>query len=153
MRFEQEQTALNGPYIQAKKEWLETRPGEHCLIRVSARDTHGKYSLVEIVSDPGDATPMHIHEREDEHIAVLEGTARIAYGDKVFDSQAGDVVTLRKGIPHAWGNRSSAPLRMAVLASPGGVEEILRLIAKTSRADIPALAERFHVRNIGPTPF
>lgn len=64
---------------------------------------------------------MLIHEREDEHIAVLDGTARIAYGDKLFDSQAEDFVTLRKGIPHTWGNRSSAPLRIAVLASPGGV--------------------------------
>ena len=98
------------------KEWLTTRPGEHCLVRVSAKDTHGLYSLVEIVSDPGDGTPMHIHEREDEHIAVLEGTARIAYGDKVFDCRAGDIATLRKGISHAWGNRSSAPLRIGSIA-------------------------------------
>ena len=153
MRFEQSQTFLNGPDAQAKKEWLETRPGEHCLIRVSAKDTHGMYSLVEVVSDPGDGTPLHVHETEDEHIAVLEGTARIAYGDKVFDGQAGDVVTLRKGIPHAWGNRSSAPLRIAVLASPGGIEEILSLIANGNQADIPALAERFRVRIVGAAPF
>jgi quercetin dioxygenase-like cupin family protein len=152
MKFEDRQTLINGTYRQTKGEWLQTRPGEHCLIRVSAKDTHGLYSLVEIVSDPGDGTPMHIHEREDEHIAVLDGTARIAYGEKVFDSQAGDVVTLRKGIPHAWGNRSSTPLRIAVLASPGGVEGILDLIANASPADIPALAERFHVRSIGPAP-
>lgn len=153
MRCEQGQTPLNEPYAEAKKEWLETRPGEHCLIRVSAKDTHGIYSLVEVVSDPGDGTPMHVHELEDEHIAVLDGTARIAYGDKAFDGQAGDVVTLRKGIPHAWGNRSSAPLRMAVLAFPGGVEEILSLIANGNQADIPALAERFHVRIVGAAPF
>jgi mannose-6-phosphate isomerase-like protein (cupin superfamily) len=154
MKFEDRQTPINGPYPQAKGEWLETRPGERCLIRVSAKDTHGLYSLVEIVSDPGDGTPMHTHEREDEHFAVLEGTARVAYGDKVFDIQAGgDVMTLRKGIPHAWGNRSSAQLRIAVLASPGGIEEILELIAKASPADALALSERFHVRIIGPAPF
>jgi mannose-6-phosphate isomerase-like protein (cupin superfamily) len=153
MNFEQGQPPLNRTYLQAQGEWLETRPGEHCLIRVSAKDTHGLYSLVEILSDPGDGTPMHIHEREDEHIAVLEGTARIAYGDKVFDSHVGDVVTLRKGIPHAWGNRSSAPLRIAVLASPGGIEAILDLIVNANRADAAALAEKFHVRNVGPTPF
>ena len=153
MRFEPEQMPLNGPYEQTKNEWLETRPGEHCLIRVSAKDTHGIYSLVEVVSDPGDGTPMHVHETEDEHIAVLDGTARIAYGDKVFDGQAGDVVTLRKGIPHAWGNRSSVPLRIAVLAFPGGIEEILSLIANGNQADVPALAERFHVRIVGAAPF
>ena len=153
IKFEDRPTLMNGAYPQTKGEWLETRPGEHCLIRVSAKDTHGLYSLVEIVSNPGDGTPMHVHEREDEHIVVLEGTVRIAYGDKVFDSKAGDVVTLRKGIPHAWGNRSSAQLRIAMLCFPGGVEEILNLIPKATLADVPALAERFHVRNIGPTPF
>ena len=111
------------------------------------------YSLVEIVSSPGDGTPLHLHEKEDEHIAVLEGTARIAYGDKVFDGRTGDVVTLRKEIPHAWGNRSNAPLRIAVLTAPGGIEEMLELIANAGRADVPALAERFHVQIIGPTPF
>jgi mannose-6-phosphate isomerase-like protein (cupin superfamily) len=98
IKFEGPQTLINGTHPQTKGEWLETRPGEHCLIRVSAKDTGGLYSVVEIVSDPGDGTPMHIHEREDEHIVVLEGTARVAYGDKVFDSQAGEVMTLRKGI-------------------------------------------------------
>jgi glutathione S-transferase len=32
-------------------EWLQTRPGERCLIQVPAADTSGAYSLVEIVSD------------------------------------------------------------------------------------------------------
>lgn len=153
MRCEQGQTPLDDPYAEAKKGWLETRPGEHCLIRVSAKDTHGIYSLVEVVSEPGDGTPMHVHELEDEHIAVLDGTVRIAYGDRVFDGQPGDVVTLRKGIPHAWGNRSNVPLRIAVLVSPGGIEEILSLIANGNQANIPALAERFHVQIIGAAPF
>jgi quercetin dioxygenase-like cupin family protein len=136
-----------------KKEWLETRPGEHCLIHVSAEDTNGRYSLVEIVSSPGDGTPLHVHEIDDEHVFVVEGTARIAYGDKVFDVQAGDVASLRKGIPHAWGNRSNAQLRVAMFASPGGCEEILRLIAKGSMAEIPAAAKRFRIKVLGTTPF
>ena len=153
MKDKEGQASSERPCPKPKREWLKTRPGERCLIRVSAKDTHGLYSLVEALSDPGDSTPMHVHGREDEHIAVLDGTARIAYGDKVFDVQAGDVVTLRRGIPHAWGNRSSAPLRIAALASPGGIEEILDLIVDATPADVPALAERFHVGVIGPAPF
>ena len=76
------------------EEWLRTRSGERCLIRLSAADTNGVYSLVEIVSSPGDGTPLHVHENEDEHIIVLQGTACIAYGDKIFDAEAGKVVTL-----------------------------------------------------------
>jgi quercetin dioxygenase-like cupin family protein len=153
MKFEDRQSTINGAYTQTKGEWLQTRPGEHCLIRVSAKDTHGLYSLVEIVSDPGDGTPMHTHEREDEHIAVMEGTAPLAYGDRVFDVHAGDVATLRKGIPHAWGNRSSAPLRIASLVFPGGAEEIMELIANGAPEDVPALAERFHILIVGGAPF
>jgi mannose-6-phosphate isomerase-like protein (cupin superfamily) len=137
----------------AAGDWLETRPGEHCLIRVPAAATGGIYSLVEIISDPGDATPLHMHENEDEHLIVLEGRARIAYGDDIFDAETGKMVTLKKGIPHAWGNRSNARLRIAAIAAPGGVEECLRIIAQGGEIDLPALAERFGVRHCGPAPF
>jgi mannose-6-phosphate isomerase-like protein (cupin superfamily) len=67
----------------------------------------------------GDGTSLHVHEKEDEHIIVVEGTARFACGDKIFDAQPGDVATLRKGIPHAWGNRTNTELRIAVFARTG----------------------------------
>ena len=89
---------------EEKSEWLQTRQGERCRIRMSATDTSGKYSVVEIVSDAHDGTPMHIHQIEDEHFIILEGTARIASGDKTFDAAAGTAVTLSKGVPHAWCN-------------------------------------------------
>jgi quercetin dioxygenase-like cupin family protein len=134
-------------------EWLETRPGERCLIRVPAADTNGVYSFVEVISSPGDGTPMHVHQNEDEHIVVLEGTARIAYGDKVFDAEAGKVVTLLRKIPHAWGNRSNSQLRIAVVAFPGGCEEALRVMARGGDVDLLALSARLGVSVVGPTPF
>ena len=134
--------------------WLQTRPGERCLIRVPAADTNGAYSLVEIVSEPGDGTPLHVHQNEDEHLFVLEGTGRFAIGDKIFDAEAGTMVRLPRTIPHAWGNRTSSRLRIAAIAYPGGVEEILRIIAGGGAAiDIMALAGRFGVTALGPTPF
>lgn len=134
-------------------QWLRTRPGENCLIRVDAAATNGVYSFVEILSDPGDSTPLHLHRNEDEHIMVLEGTARFALGDKIFDAAAGELLTLKKNIPHAWGNRSASRLRIAVIAYPGGVEEALRVIAAGNEADIRAIAERVGVQHLGPTPF
>jgi len=133
-------------------EWLQTRPGERCLIRISAADTNGAYSVVEIVSDSRDGTPIHIHQNEDEHFVILEGTARIVFGDKTFDAAAGTSVTLSKGIPHAWSNPSNSPLRMAVIALPGGYEEILRLIAKGGDIDIMAVSQKFGIRNLDPIP-
>jgi mannose-6-phosphate isomerase-like protein (cupin superfamily) len=132
-----------------KSEWLQTRPGERCLIHISAADTNGAYSVVEIISDHGDGTPIHIHQNEDEHFTILEGTAHVVSGDKTFDAAAGTAVTLSKGIPHAWCNLSNSPLRMVVISSPGGVEEILPLIAKGGHIDLMALSEKFGVRIIG----
>ena len=134
-------------------EWLATRPGELCAIRVDAAETNSVYSFVEIISGPGDGTPMHVHQHEDEHIIVLEGIARIACGDKVFDAEAGKVVTLPRKIPHAWGNRSNSPLRLAVVAFPGGCEEALRMIAQGNAVELPTLAARFGISPVGPTPF
>ena len=141
------------PAGNAQANWLQTRPGERCLIRVPAADANGAYSLVEIVSDPGDGTPLHVHQNEDEYLFVLEGTARFALGDKVFDAEAGTMVTLPRNIPHAWGNRSDLRLRIAAVCYPGGVEEALRIIAGGGLIDIPALAARFGVIALGPAPF
>jgi mannose-6-phosphate isomerase-like protein (cupin superfamily) len=134
-------------------EWLQTRSGEQCLIRVPTAATGGIYSFVEIVSDPGDSSPMHVHENEDEHIIVLEGTARIARGNEIFDAESGKLVTLPRDIPHAWGNRSNLPLRVAVIAFPGGCEDVLRAIARGDVTDLPALAVKLGISHVGPTPF
>jgi quercetin dioxygenase-like cupin family protein len=116
--------------IVRDREWLQTRPGEKCCIRVSAGATGGAYSVVKIVSSPGDSTPMHIHRNEDEHLLILEGTARIALGDKTFDAAAGTAIFLPRSIPHAWGNASNSLLRILGVCTPGGVEDALRVIAR-----------------------
>ena len=105
------------------------------------------------MSKPGDGTPLHVHEKEDEHMYVVEGTARVAYGDQILEAQPGNLLTLRRGIPHAWGNRSNADLRFIMLVTPGGCEEALRIIAKDSGVDVRTLAERFRITVLGPTPF
>lgn len=136
-----------------KNGWLQTRPGERCFIRVPASQTGGVYSAVEITSEPGDATPLHCHANEDEHLMVLEGIARIAVGGQVFSARVGEAVRLPRHVPHAWGNRSSKLLRVVVVAMPGGVEEALRIVAASTFRDIPALAQRFGVAHLGPAPF
>ncbi len=133
--------------------WLQTRLGERCLIRVPAADTNGVYSFVEIVSDPGDGTPLHVHQNEDEYLFVVEGTGRFVLGDKIFDAEAGTMVTLPKQVPHAWGNRSASKLRIVVIVYPGGAEDAMRVIAKGGVVDLPALAAKFGVTVVGPTPF
>ena len=131
-------------------EWLQTRPGERCLIHTSAAATNGAFSVVEIISQPGDGTPVHIHRNEDEHFIILEGTARFLYGEKTFDAAAGSSVSATRNIRHAWCNPFDAPFRMVVIASPGGCEDALRVIAKGGDVDLLALTERLQIEVVGP---
>jgi hypothetical protein len=81
----------------------------------------------------------------------VEGTACILYGDKTFDATAATMVSLTPGIPHAWGNPTDPPMRLVTMATPGGVEEVLRLIATSGdQLDLVALANKCAVRVIGP---
>jgi mannose-6-phosphate isomerase-like protein (cupin superfamily) len=117
---------------------------------VAAAETNGAYSVVEILSQPSDSTPVHVHQNEDEHFFILEGTARIARGDETFDAPAGRAITLPRHIPHAWGNATSSTLRMLVTCWPGGCEAILPLIARGGDIDLKALGARFGVSVVGP---
>jgi mannose-6-phosphate isomerase-like protein (cupin superfamily) len=136
---------------ELNSEWLQSRPGERFSIRIPSSATNGRYSITEILSSPGDSTPVHLHEREDEHILVVEGTVRVLYGDKTFDATAGTIVSLARGIPHAWGNPTDTPLRLVITATPGGIEEVLRLIATSGdQLNLAALADKYAIRLIGP---
>ena len=141
-------THAAGPVDQG--EWLQTRPGERCLIRVAAAETNGAYSVVEILSQPGDSTSMHVHQNEDEHFLILEGTACIVRGDGTFDVPAGTTVALPRRIPHAWGNATNSTLQMTATCWPGGAEAILPLIARGGDIDVKALGAEFGVRVVGP---
>jgi mannose-6-phosphate isomerase-like protein (cupin superfamily) len=85
-------THTAGPVGQG--EWLQTKPGERCLIRVAAAKTNGAYAVVDTLSQPGDSTPMHVHQNEDAHFLILEGTARVVCGNEAFETSAGTAITL-----------------------------------------------------------
>jgi mannose-6-phosphate isomerase-like protein (cupin superfamily) len=136
---------------EGKNEWSEITPGERFSIRVSSEETNSVYTMLEIVADHRNGTPMHIHQNEDEHFIILEGTAHLACGDKTVDAPAGTSISVSRGIHHAWCNLSKTPLRMLVLFTPGGIDEMFRTTAQVGDNNIAALLEKFGTRIVGPT--
>jgi mannose-6-phosphate isomerase-like protein (cupin superfamily) len=133
-------------------DWLQVTPGERFKIRVSSAHTMGAYSMIEIVADPGNGVPLHIHSKEDEHFIVVEGTLDIANGDRRWDAPAGTSVTVRRGVPHAWCNPSDTPLRMLVIFSPGQIDGLFRATAGVDDVDkITAIAARYGTKLVGPS--
>ena|SRR5579862_7889860 len=134
--------------------WLKGKFESHFNVRIPASATNRSYSVTEFILEKGDSTPVHIHTKEEEYLLVLEGTARVLFGDETIDVPAGTSVTLPRGIQHAWGNASDEPLRATMTAVPGGCEEALTLLAeKGDTLDLPALlaiAEKYGVESVGP---
>jgi len=138
---------------QDNAEWLEVTPGERFTIRTSIAQTQGAYTMLEVVAEPRNGVPMHIHKNEDEHFIVLEGTLHIANGNERSDLPAGTAVTVKKGVPHAWCNRSDTLLRMLVVFSPGHIEGLFRANPIRRGDDLAALIEQFGVVMVGPALF
>src|SRR5258707_6209346 len=67
----------------------------------SSSQTMGAYAVIEIVADPHNGVPLHIHSREEEHFIVLEGTLDIAAGDRRWDAMSRDRKSTRLNSSHA----------------------------------------------------
>jgi mannose-6-phosphate isomerase-like protein (cupin superfamily) len=126
--------------------------GTIVTIKQSARETEGRYTLLEILDSPGTRVPLHIHHREDETFYLLEGSVRIRVGSEVFDAGVGSLVEVPKGVPHGWVVSSSEPLRCLLLFSPGGFEDYVRATSEPIGDQVvssPEVVEAFQVHASG----
>ncbi len=95
------------------------------LIKVTAADTDGHMTIVEMRQPPGAQAPLHVHYREDEAFFVLEGSATIQVGDETFEASAGDYVFGPRGVPHKY-KLGPEGCRMLFICTPGGFENLVR---------------------------
>ena len=82
----------------------------------------GAFYLCQAVFAPESGSPLHIHHYEDEVIHVLEGAIDIRLDKEKLSAAAGGIVHLPKKVPHALQNPLKTPLKIMVLAIPGGLE-------------------------------
>ncbi|HVW86921.1 MAG TPA: cupin domain-containing protein [Bryobacteraceae bacterium] len=87
----------------------------------------------EAVQRPGAEPPLHVHEREDETIYVLEGRIDVFLEGIWHDLVPGESIFMPRGVPHTFRIRSSEARAVTVI-TPGGFESCFRALGK--RADI-----------------
>lgn len=119
--------------------WYDAAPGERIAVRLSSCDTNGAYAVVESLAAPGCCVAMHLHQKEEEHFVVLEGTYRVAVEDKIFDVAPGTSVAVPKGVPHAWRNLSSSPGRLLAIFTPGGFERLVQEVISAPAGNVEEL--------------
>ena len=92
---------------------LQPGPGGMDIkIWVRSSQTNLQYSSVEAAVAPKMmGPPPHIHKDLDEICFVLEGTASILVGEKVYEIEAGAWHMRPRGIKHTFWNASDKPLR------------------------------------------
>jgi quercetin dioxygenase-like cupin family protein/ketosteroid isomerase-like protein len=113
---------------------MTTRDGEgealwwfNCLaeIKVTAEDTGGLMSIIEITEPPNAEAPLHVHQREDEGFWILDGSATFEVGDATIEAHAGDYAFGPRGIPHRY-TVGPDGCRMLFIMTPGGFENLVR---------------------------
>lgn len=90
--------------------------------KVKSGDTGGAFSVIEVVTPPQHEVALHVHEREDELVYVLEGTIEVTLGDQSMMATAGALALLPRGIPHGFRNVGKTPSRVLDTILPGGFD-------------------------------
>jgi mannose-6-phosphate isomerase-like protein (cupin superfamily) len=106
---------------------------------VAARE---EATLLELALEPGAGAGPHMHTKEDETIAVLDGRLVVDDGRR-HELGPGDAIVLPRRVRHSFANEGGEVGRAHVFCSPGGLERFFRdVAAATSDADVAAAAER-----------
>ena len=98
-----------------------------CLaeITLTAEQTGGLLSIIEITEPPGAAGPLHVHHHENETFWILDGEVTFEVGGSIIHASAGDVVFGPRDVPHRY-TVGDAGCRMLFIMTPGGFEGLVR---------------------------
>src|SRR3984957_10299331 len=104
-----------------KPRYLGVVGGTYTIL-LTAKDTAGRFCLIDMHIPPGGGPPPHRHDFE-ETFTVLEGELDVAFRGAKQVVRAGETVNVPANAPHQFHNSSSQPVRMLCICSPAGQEE------------------------------
>jgi quercetin dioxygenase-like cupin family protein len=95
------------------------------VLRATGEQTDGHFAAFELLAPKGFASPLHIHQNEDEFFIVLSGEVRVQHGDDLMEAVAGSLVYGPRGIQHRF-YVDSPEARVLLMFGPAGVEGFFR---------------------------
>lgn len=131
--------------------------GSRATVKVGDKETTNALTIIESECPPGWATPLHLHEQDDEAFYVLSGGMRVYHGEDVSRAEAGAFVLLDKGRPHAFAVDGDEPLRVLQLTWPAGFEHFVAEVAALppgapDPARLAEIAAEHGIQILGPPP-
>ncbi|HEY9675158.1 MAG TPA: cupin domain-containing protein [Waterburya sp.] len=97
--------------------------GDLYTIKAVGEQTGQAYGLVEIIVQPHNGTPPHIHSREDEAFYIQEGEVEFQLDKQTIVATAGTFLHSPKGQLHRYTNIGSKPAKMLCWVIPAGLEQ------------------------------
>lgn len=98
------------------------------VIQLTAEDSGGALSIIEVTEPPNAAAPLHVHHAEDETFYILEGEVVFELDGVCRTAGPGDVIFGPRGVPHRYdvGNDGA---RMLFVLTPGGFDAVVRAMS------------------------
>jgi len=110
--------------------------GSQTLHKIKSSATNSVFSVVEFVTPPGKGVALHVHEREDELVYLLEGEIEVTLGNQKMKAVPGVMALLPRGIPHGFMNIGNKPSRLLDTILPGQFDNyFIELAALYEAAD------------------
>jgi quercetin dioxygenase-like cupin family protein len=115
------------PYLaqSADHEQLEWLGGGVMRIMLDGKKTDGQLTMIRSAAANGSASPVHVHDKEDEIIVLLKGSGIFWVGDQRWELSEGGVAFLPRNVPHAY-RFTSEDVDMLAVCTPAGTEDFFR---------------------------
>ncbi|MCO5997697.1 cupin domain-containing protein [Actinoallomurus rhizosphaericola] len=115
------------PYLAqaAEHEQLEWLGGGAMRILLDGAKTDGRLTMLRSETAGRTASPVHVHDREDEIVVLLKGSGIFWVGEDRYELSEGGVALLPRNIPHAY-RFTSDSVDMLAICTPAGTEEFFR---------------------------
>jgi mannose-6-phosphate isomerase-like protein (cupin superfamily) len=103
-------------------------------LKATGADTGGAMTVFEVLAGVEAGPPLHVHEREDEALYVLEGEIELHVGDLVTRLGPGGCAFAPRRVPHTWAVTSEPPARLFAVATPAGFDDFVRAFGEPAPA-------------------
>lgn len=98
--------------------------GDSQTVKLTGKDTAGKFTIIENDNPPGVGIPMHVHENEDEVFRILEGEMEFVVEGIASILKAGDTIFLPRQVPHSFRVVGENNAKAIITVIPAGIEDM-----------------------------
>ena len=118
---------MSAPYLAqaAEHQQLQWLDGGVVRIMLDGAKTDGQLMMHRQATEHESASPVHVHDSEDEIVVVLQGSGIWWAGEQRWELSDGAVAFLPRNVPHAY-RLTSPAVDMLVVCTPSGMEDFFR---------------------------